>query len=98
MARYENQPQHVLTDVVVHGSGKIWNLHLAFGHLAAEVFMLAVDQRAAAKEVDGSMLRRTHQPGSRILGYPGLAPLLESRDQRVLREFFGYAHVADDAS
>ena len=98
MARNEYQPQHVVTDVVIHGSSEIGNLQLAFGHLAAEVFVFAVDQRAAAKEVDGSMLCRTHQPGSGIVGYPGLGPLLESSDQSVLREFLGYAHVADDTS
>src|ERR1700758_3534792 len=97
MARYEHEPQHIVTDVVIHGSSEIGHLHLAFGHLAAEVFVLAVDQRTVAKEVDGSMLRRAHQPGAGIFGNPRVWPLFESRDQSVLREPFGYAHVADDA-
>src|SRR5215472_18189256 len=98
MTRDEYQAQHVVSDVVIHSSGEIRHLHLAFGHFAPEDFMLALSHRAVANVVDGSMFRRPHEPRAWILWNAGFRPLLECYDQGVLGEFFRHAHVMDVAS
>src|SRR5947207_418823 len=47
--------------------------------------------------VDGAMLRRRHEPRARIVRDARLGPLLERGDERILREVFRDADVADDA-
>jgi hypothetical protein len=47
--------------------------------------------------VDGAMLGGSHQPSAWIVRDARLRPLLKGGDERVLREFFGNAHIADDA-
>src|SRR5260370_6024076 len=42
------------------------------------------------------MLRGGHEPGARVVRDARLRPLLECRDQRVLRQVLGQAHVSHD--
>ena len=43
------------------------------------------------------MLRRRHEPGARLVGNALVRPLLERRDERVVRQLLGDADVAHDA-
>src|SRR5690349_16256549 len=43
------------------------------------------------------MLGRGHQPGPWIVGNAGLGPALQGSKQRILRQIFGNADVADHA-
>ena len=63
----------------------------------ASFFMLALAQLVAAEKIDGAVLGRGHQPGTGPVRNSGLGPLLERRDQRVLRQLLGEAHVAQHA-
>ena len=65
--------------------------------LAAELLVLALEQRVAAQQIDRAMLRRGHEPGAWIVRDARLRPLLERGDERVLRELLGQADVAHDA-
>ena len=98
MARNEHQPQHIVTDRVIHGSRKIGYLHFLLGHLAAEIFVFAVNQRTSSQIVDRSMFRRAHEPGSGIIRDPRLWPFLQRNHQGILRQFFGDSHVPDEPS
>src|SRR2546430_4529958 len=50
----------------------------------------------AAPEIDGTMLRCGHKPGTRVVRDARLRPLLERGDQSVLRELFGQTHITHD--
>ena len=63
----------------------------------AELFVLAIEQRVATHGVDRAMLGGGHQPGARIIRHARLRPLLERRDECVLREILGETDVAHDA-
>ena len=51
----------------------------------------------APEVVDGAVLRRRHQPGAGVSRHARRGPLLERRDQRVLRQLLGQADVAHHA-
>jgi hypothetical protein len=96
MARREHQPQQVVSHVVVYRRVEIGcRSILLVAELVAELLVLAIEQRAPAELIDRAVFRRGHEPGSRIVRDTRLWPLLKGRDQRVLREVFGQAHVAD---
>src|SRR5439155_23265333 len=65
--------------------------------LVPELHVLAVEQLAAAEQVDGATLCRRHQPGARVVRDPGFRPAFEGRDQGVLREVLRRADVAGQA-
>ena len=65
--------------------------------LAADLFVLALVQRATSQHVDRASLRRSHQPSGRVVGHARLGPVFERGDERVLREFFREPYVAHDA-
>ena len=50
-----------------------------------------------AQPVDRAMLRGRHQPGAGLVGNARRRPLLERRDERVLRQLLGEADVAHHA-
>src|SRR5581483_7781609 len=98
MTRDEYQAQHVVTDVVVHGSSKIGHLHFALGHFAAKHFMLFIDEGAAPEEIDSSMFRRSHEPCAGIFRNARFGPLFQCDHQSVLRKFFRDTDISYDAS
>ena len=51
--------------------------------------MLAVKKRVTAEVIDGTMLRRGHQPGAGIFGNTRFRPLLESGDEGILGQVLG---------
>jgi len=64
--------------------------------LATEFRVLSLEQLVAAQSVEGAMLGRSHEPGAGVVRNARLRPLLERDHERVLRQLFGHAHVADD--
>jgi hypothetical protein len=59
----EDQPQHVVADVIVE---RVLDLR-AFGHGRCQLFVLALDHLRAANRVERTVLRRGHEPGARII-------------------------------
>ncbi len=98
MARDEDQTQHVIAHVVVQRRVEIGDRLLLCLELVAQFLVLAVEHLVASKVIDRTMLGRGHEPGRGVTRNPRLRPLLERRDQRVLREVLGLADVPDDAS
>ena len=59
--------------------------------------MLAVQQLAAAKLVDGAPLRGGHEPGAGVVGNARLGPALERGDECVLRQVLRQADITGHA-
>src|SRR5947208_9114185 len=98
MAGREDEAQAIVADVIVEGGREIrLGMLLPGQELGTELLMLAVQQLAAAKLVDGAPLRGGHQPGARVVGNARLGPPLERGDQRVLRQVLRQADVARHA-
>ena len=94
----EDQPQEVVADVVVHGGVEVRRERRPPGlQVAGELLVLALQPRAAAQLVDGAVLGRGHQPGARVARDAFRGPLLERRDQRVVRQVLGQSKVAHHA-
>ena len=97
MARGEHQPQQIVADVVVDRLVDVLQRRFLLGlELAAELFVLALRELAAAQPVDRAVLGGGHQPRARLVRNARLRPLLERGDQRVLRELLGQTDVAHD--
>ncbi len=102
MAGDEDEAEQIVFDVAVGSAGERGGevgegALLLFFQLAGELFVLALDARVAAQQIDGAMLGGGHEPRAGILRHAGLRPLLECGDQRVLRQLFGDADIAHDA-
>ena len=93
VAGQEDEPQHVVLDVV--------DLAVEVGHLRLLSSTRVLDLRDLAPEgvgapevVDAAPLRGGHQPCGRVVRYAGGGPLLQRSHQGVLREIRGELHVA----
>jgi hypothetical protein len=75
---------------MIVGSGvEIGHGQLLLGlQLAAKLLVLAFEELAAAKVIQGAVLSGGHEPGAGIIRDAGFGPLLEGGDERVLGEFF----------
>jgi hypothetical protein len=61
-----------------------------FGHeLAADFLVLPLEQLAAPQQVDGAVLRGSHEPRTGLFGHARERPLLERDHERILCELFG---------
>ena len=93
----EHEAQQVVADVVAHGG-----IHHRIDRLlcglqcAAELGLLALEERSPAQCVDRPTFRDGHQPGAWVLRYARVRPLLQRGDEGVLREVFGQPDVAHD--
>src|SRR5258708_29561931 len=58
--------------------------------------MLQLEHRPPAEEVDGTMLRRGREPGTRGVGDARLRTLFERRDESILCKILSDPDVADD--
>ena len=97
MAGREHEAEQVVAHVVVPGRLEGGHRHrLLDREVTSELLVLSVEHRPPSEEVDGPMLGRGHQPRAWVARDPGLRPLLERRDQRVLGELLGDPHVTDD--
>ena len=96
MTGCEHQAKEVISDVIVdcrvevrHG-GLLPHLELA-----AEFFMLTLEELIPAKVIDGAMFGSGHKPGARIVRQTRFRPLLERGNEGVLGEFFSQTHISD---
>ena len=96
MAGGEDEAQQVVANLVVERGVEVGPV-AAVAKLARDLALLAVVQRAAAHDVDRTMLGGRHEPGAGIVGHARFGPALERGDERVLREIFRHPHVSDDA-
>src|SRR5258708_23074701 len=97
MTRSKHQAQEVVADVILHCGIQMGSSSFLSGlELPSELLVLPLQHLPASKEVDGAMLRRGHEPGTRVVRDARLRPLFERRDQSVLREILGDPDVADD--
>ena len=95
--RLEAEERHEEAIVVVDGGVEI--VHRAVASVldaTDDLLLLSLEHPAAAKEVDGAVLRRGHEPGARVVRDACLRPLLERGDERVLRQVLGEADVPHD--
>src|SRR5262249_21585512 len=69
-------------------------LHL---ELTTELLVLTLEQRPATQQVDGTVLRGGHEPGTRLVRDARLRPPLERGDEGLLGEVLGHADVAHDS-
>jgi hypothetical protein len=60
------------------------------------LLVLPLEHRPPAKLVDRVMLCSAHEPRCRLVGHTRHRPLLERRNQRILRQLLGEPDIADD--
>ncbi len=94
MAGHEDQAEYVVLDEVRIRGGVGVLAHL---EVVPELGDLLGEPLVAAEQVDRAALRHRHQPRARVVRYAGLRPLLQCRDERVLRELLREADVAGHA-
>ena len=102
MAGDEDQAEKIVTETLLAGGVEVG---FEIGHggfllgfeFAAKLLMLTFEKFDAAKMVDSAVFGGGHEPRAGIVRYARLLPFFEGGNQRVLREFFGEADVADDA-
>src|SRR5580704_15894502 len=98
MTGNEYEPQQVVANVIVdRGFQSSHGCLLPGIDFASELFMLTFEKFCAAEGVNGAMLRRGHEPGTRIIRDARLWPTLEGGDERVLCEVFRETDVAHHA-
>ena len=84
--------------VIVERGIEIWLRHLLLDlELVTELLMFSFEQLVAAEEIDRSMLRARHQPSAGPFRDARFGPLLERRDEGLLRQLLGNADVAHHA-
>ena len=93
VAGEEDQPQHVVVDVVDERI-EIGHVHLLTFQGLAELRRTTAQGVGAPERVDGTPLGGLHQPGRGVVGDAVARPLLEGRDQGVLGEILGQRQVA----
>ena len=95
MAGREHEAEEVVPDLVVECCIEVGlRCRLLRLDLTSERLVLAREQGASAQAVDRAMLRGGHEPGARVVRDACLRPLLERRDERILRELLGKPDVA----
>jgi hypothetical protein len=99
MAGNEHEAQQVVVDGFIEGTFdhgvEVWRGvgKLVFD-LEGERFLLARVQFAPADHVDRAVLGSGREPGRRIFRHSMDGPLLQRRQQGVLREFLRQPHIA----
>src|SRR6185503_2901430 len=97
MACGEDEPQHVIADVVIE-RGLRAGLRVPAGfNLIRELTMLSLEELVAPEVIDRTVFGRACQPGGGIVGDARLGPLLERGQKGVLCKVLGQADVANDA-
>src|ERR1700722_15599159 len=66
-------------------------------NVASELLVLTFEKFCSAEGVNGAMLRRSHEPGARIIRDARLWPTFESGDKGVLCEVFRQTDVTNHA-
>ena len=98
VARREDQAQEIVAHVVLgRGLDVLRRRLLPRFELVAERLVLALGHPAPPDHVDRLLLRDRHEPGAGLVRDARDRPVLERGDERVVRELFGEAHVADHA-
>jgi hypothetical protein len=97
MTGYEHEPQEVVADVIGERGAGIRHGDLPRGlDLATDLLVLALEHLVSPEQVDRATLCGGHQPGARVVWDARLRPLLERRDEDVLREILGKTDVSHD--
>src|ERR1700682_2369293 len=95
MACDEDEAEKVVADMVVERCVEIRDCPVLLGfELESDLLMFAIQTRAPSQMIDRAMLRGCHEPGGGIIRNTRLRPLLEGRDERVLREILGEPDIA----
>src|SRR3989442_7362089 len=95
MTADEHEAQEIVADGIINCGVQIYRSYLLLDlEFATEFLVLAFQPRVAAPEIDGTMLRRGHEPGARFIRDARLRPLLERSDERVLGEILGQPDIA----
>ena len=97
MAGDEDQAQQIIADLIVGGRLDTVAALLIHLELGTKDFVLGSQHALVAQPVDGAVAGGRREPRPRIVGDAGARPLLERRDERILRELLGCSHVAGQA-
>src|ERR1700724_2153027 len=96
MPRDEDQGEQFGAHVVAQSGSEIGNPVLFLLEAAPDLGVLLVEALVPPEEIDRAMLARGHQPRAGASRNALARPLLESTDERVLRQVFSDADVAHD--
>ena len=88
MAGEEDQPQHVVVDVVDEGV-EVGHVHLLTFQGEPQLGRTPAQGVVSPELVDRASLGGLHEPGGGVVGDSGVRPLLECGDQGVLGEVLG---------
>lgn len=97
MAGDEDEAEEVVADGIVEGGVEAGRRLFEGFELTAEVFVFALGDGVAAKEIDGAPFGGGGEPCRGISRDARLWPLLEGGEKRLLREVFGEADVTREA-
>src|SRR6266542_539374 len=92
----EDEAQEIVSDILVDRRVQVHAL-LSSLDIASDLFVLALERRAASDQVDRAVLGGPHEPGPRPLRHACDGPLLERGDEGVLCELLSRPNVADHA-
>jgi hypothetical protein len=95
MAGNEDEAKEIVADLVVERCVEVRRDRFLHRELAAELFMLTFEELVPAELIDRTVLRGCHQPGAWPLGDARCRPLLQRRDESILRKLLRDADVAD---
>lgn len=98
MAGDEDQAQEIVAHVIVDLSVKIRLGELLLnGEFPPQLLVLALEAGVPAQQINGPVFGRAHQPDAGIARHARLRPLLQRRDQRILRQILGDTNIAHNA-
>lgn len=90
----EDQPQHLITNVVIEGRVEIGHRVLLGLQRHRDHRKFAGQHRCAAQMLLRAASGGGHQPSARTIGNAGLWPPFQRRDERILGQFLSQRHVA----
>ena len=90
----EDQPEQLVADVVVERGVEIGHGLLLLLHIERDHLVLAREHAAAAQMIQRPALGGRHQPRAGLFRNAGRGPMLERRQQRILRQLLGQRHIA----
>jgi hypothetical protein len=94
MTGSEDEPEHLVADVVIQGGVEIGHGLLLRLQVRGDDLVLAFKHPAPAQMIQGPAPGGDHQPGARLFRNARRGPVLESSQQGFLRQILGQRYIA----